>query len=521
MLHSPHSHAHRHVPHVLRVNARRKDPTRTTGLRIRFEQDVNRRFTALRRLVVKAVVELDVFGLKTNTPVVLPGQFAFDRSASKVDGFMSWLKGAEDDLIFSVRPGTSLISASQNAWTNTYVESAYQKGLASAASELRGSGVSVSDTWLQSAFFRPVHADRMGLIFTRVYSDLVGITDVMDTQISRVLAQGIGEGRGVQDIARSIVAKVDGIGRARARTLARTEVIAAHATASLSAYREAGLEGVAVRAEWATAGDEQVCAECEAMEGRVFTLDEAEGMIPLHPNCRCAFIPVIEDPTGAELGDVAVTDDFVPAPVAPVDPMAFDYLRATADERAQIWNSGAHSKIVSSHGSLPEYVSRTSNPTLNSYVGNGYKRINTALREGRETSSIKKLRKLFTPTTQEYRVYRGIRTSGFADAAALDAGDTFVTSGLTSTARSPATSLSFAGTDGVLFQIRVPQGTRAIITNSGETEMILDHSTKIRITGKHEVGGGELIQREMVLGGKTYPARYSKPRIVYEGEVVN
>ena len=51
-----------------------------------------------------------------------------------------------------------------------------------------------------------------------------------------------------------------------------------------SEYRNAGLSGVTVMAEWMTAGV-GVCPECAALEGKVFSLDTIEGMIPLHPNC--------------------------------------------------------------------------------------------------------------------------------------------------------------------------------------------------------------------------------------------
>jgi len=45
--------------------------------------------------------------------------------------------------------------------------------------------------------------------------------------------------------------------------------------------------------ELSTAGDERVCATCEGLEGETYTIDEARGVIPLHPLCRCSWIPVI------------------------------------------------------------------------------------------------------------------------------------------------------------------------------------------------------------------------------------
>jgi hypothetical protein len=34
-----------------------------------------------------------------------------------------------------------------------------------------------------------------------------------------------------------------------------------------------------------------VCPDCEALDETQYTIEEAHGLIPYHPNCRCAFIP--------------------------------------------------------------------------------------------------------------------------------------------------------------------------------------------------------------------------------------
>ena len=44
-------------------------------------------------------------------------------------------------------------------------------------------------------------------------------------------------------------------------------------------------------AEWSTAGDDRVCPLCGPLEGSVMTVKEARGLLPRHPNCRCAWIP--------------------------------------------------------------------------------------------------------------------------------------------------------------------------------------------------------------------------------------
>lgn len=192
-------------------------------------------------------------------------------------------------------------NAARASWMNTYIDTAYSKGVRDAVGKMKKGGASIAETWTNQAFFRPIHADRLGLIYTRAYSDLDGITKTMDQQISRILAQGIGEGRGPAELARQINERVEKIGVTRARVLARTEIVSAHAEASLNAYEEAGIENVEVEAEWTTAGDNAVCPICEAMEGKIYSISEARGLIPNHPGCRCSWSSIVVGGTGIEL----------------------------------------------------------------------------------------------------------------------------------------------------------------------------------------------------------------------------
>lgn len=278
-----------------KIHAHAVDPTHTLMIRRRYEAEVYKRFRRLKGRILDKIVEQDGFGLKTNR------DFAFTRTDQKISAFMEWLNQAQAQDILEVVPGTPISQAASQSWQSTYVRSAYQRGIQNATNELKAEGVDVADSYVQGAFFRPIHADRLGLAFTRNFTELKGITEAMDQQISRVLAQGLAEGRNPLDIARTINNRVDKIGITRARMLARTEVIRSHTMANVAVYREAGIEGVKVRAEFTTAGDSRVCPECESLEGEIFTLDEIERIIPVHPNCRCQALPVVQDPNSVRL----------------------------------------------------------------------------------------------------------------------------------------------------------------------------------------------------------------------------
>lgn len=300
---------HDHRAHM--VDADRHDPTGTGKIVQAWTGEVNRRFARLSRLIREAVVERNVFAIggvsdaqrfdamqfmADDVGPPAAKAFSFKRTDSKVKAFMRWLEEAQSDLLLGVEKGTPVKKAANTAWSNTYIRRAYKKGVGDAGARLRRGGATVANSWISGALDRPIHADRMGLIFTRTFSELEGVTQAMDAEISRVLAKGLADGEGPQAIARSLTDRVEKIGRTRARLIARTETIATHATATLNSYREAQIEGVVIESEFTTAGDDAVCPECEALEGRVYSMEEAEGVIPVHPNCRCAWLPVVKDP---------------------------------------------------------------------------------------------------------------------------------------------------------------------------------------------------------------------------------
>lgn len=277
--------------------AKRYDPTHTTMLRRSFEAELYRRFRKLKGEINRLIIQDDAFGLKTNLR-----QFAFPRTSDKVSEFMQWLQKQQQAGILEVSQGVAPRSAAETAWSALYVRSAYARGMAQSAANLRRAGAEVAPEWVTAAFTRPFHVDRVGLAFTRVYEELRGITSEMDRQISRTLAEGLSQGNDSSKIAREINNRVDKIGITRARMMARTEVIRAHAEASLNTYEEAGLMGVGIQAEWRTAQDASVCDECEkASNSGPYSIAEARGMIPLHPNCRCAWVPVVENPRATRL----------------------------------------------------------------------------------------------------------------------------------------------------------------------------------------------------------------------------
>ena len=300
------------------------DPTRTTVLRNAFARDMKRRFRELIGAIRIAIVEEDAFGLgiadvthtvlihQINTPGM--GAFAFPRNVDKVAAFMRWLEIQVENGLLTVGEFDQVGVGIESAWTNKYILDSYKRGLLRARYEMKKKGARISDltdvdpfNQFSAGFGMPLHLDRLGLLYTRAFSELKGVTAQMDQQISRILAQGIADGDNPRLLARKLVATIDGAGAGelgitdslgryipaarRAEIIARTEIIRAHHQAMVQEYMNWGVEGVTILAEWKTAGDHRVCERCEAREGETFTLEVAMNMIPLHPQCRCLALP--------------------------------------------------------------------------------------------------------------------------------------------------------------------------------------------------------------------------------------
>lgn len=290
---------------VLIANA--TDPTRTLTLRKQFDRDMGRRFNRLRSVIRSTLEETEVLATQALTDWDKesmqpggPGRFDFPRSSRRLEEFADWLQDQVDRGILEVtRTNGRAIPLDDEPWTNVYIRSSYQKGIERSRSEMNKIGIDLrtGNRAVEAAFNQPFHSERVELLFSRTFEELEGLTSTMASQVRRSLSESLAEGRGPRQAARILNNRV-AVGTTRARTIARTEIIRAHHQASIREYKRAGVERVVVKAEWLTAQDERVCPRCRALEGQVFELDDIEGLIPLHPNCRCVALPVRPEDSG-------------------------------------------------------------------------------------------------------------------------------------------------------------------------------------------------------------------------------
>jgi len=109
-------------------------------------------------------------------------------------------------------------------------------------------------------------------------------------ELRKALATGFEEGESIFQLKHRISQYYTNGYERRATLVARTEVIAASNEGSLQGYEKEGITEV----EFYAALDERTCAECMGYHEQVYPVRESHGMIPVHVQCRCTWIPVVE-----------------------------------------------------------------------------------------------------------------------------------------------------------------------------------------------------------------------------------
>lgn len=113
------------------------------------------------------------------------------------------------------------------------------------------------------------------------------------------LIRGVAAGTNPNEVARHVLRRVqDGFdgGLARARTIARTEMLDAHRTAARAGWQ--ANSDIVTGWRWLCTPSSRTCPSCLAMNGEVFDLDTPGPED--HPNGRCVGVPVTK--SWADLG---------------------------------------------------------------------------------------------------------------------------------------------------------------------------------------------------------------------------
>lgn len=143
------------------------------------------------------------------------------------------------------------------------------------------------------------------------------VSEALQGQIKNVLLEGLADGKNGRQVKKAILEvwnkpitinvkpKYDSKGKIVRRgytrqmsasqwaeTVGRTEINRAYNWGRTRAYRQSG---VVEKVRFAVSPDERLCPVCAQREGDEVSLNDADGIIPLHANCRCTWIPILKE----------------------------------------------------------------------------------------------------------------------------------------------------------------------------------------------------------------------------------
>jgi ribosome modulation factor len=188
--------------------------------------------------------------------------------AATTDGYLAGLWGASQQLGATSFPDTQVGKYAEtldwaNGWRAGNIDAALKVADGGLAALLDNVGVTIKDP-------------ATGL----------GIENSVLNSIGNKLATGLTQGLPPAAIARTIETDIGSTWRAE--VIAQTEVSRAINSASVDTYSYNGVT------EYSIVLSDDACDDCQGVaDSAPYDVDTAEGLVPVHPNCRCSVEPLV------------------------------------------------------------------------------------------------------------------------------------------------------------------------------------------------------------------------------------
>lgn len=211
-------------------------------------------------------------------------------------------------------------------WLNSYLEKQYERGTGQAlkstqnmaSTQLVGPEVSQAARAMQleSILLTPGYQNRIGMLKSRTFNDMLGLSDDMKKDLAGVLSRGMAAGEGIQKIKSDIVKRV-GVSQSRAERISRTEINNAYResySAEVDELNETVWDGsgLATRLLWYSALSPTTRPNHASRHGRVYTTQEVRDFYATGANsinCLCTQVEVLVDKKTGKVVNQELVDD--------------------------------------------------------------------------------------------------------------------------------------------------------------------------------------------------------------------
>lgn len=271
---APTTHA-KEKPAYKTPNPLRADPSQTITIRRSFVSDLTKRYRTVRETINQALDYSTGWPAKT--------------SKQKIAEMRRWLAHLTEQHIKTRGVGST------EPWLAKYVRQAYSKGTNRAFDATNFiQGTPAYKAGYREQFLtghKRRYEEATELIVEESAERIQALTNDINSWAADEVSQVIRRKGSIKQIKAALKEVFERIIKAKAKLYVSDIIVGTHAEGMLDAYEDLGVEQVGVRAEWLTAQDDKVCPLCKRHEGLTYRIDEARGLIPLHPRCRCTWIP--------------------------------------------------------------------------------------------------------------------------------------------------------------------------------------------------------------------------------------
>lgn len=164
-------------------------------------------------------------------------------------------------------------------WNDIYKATALPSDKAFSTISKQGAKQMINSVWL---------AD--GKTFSqRVWGNIDKLTETLNDKLTECIVSG----KKPTELKRMLMERFN-VSYSQANTLVRTETANIQTEAAAQRYKDYGIE----KYEFLGREEHDIGCKCKELNGKVFLLSEKKAGVnapPMHPNCRCCIIPVIDN----------------------------------------------------------------------------------------------------------------------------------------------------------------------------------------------------------------------------------
>lgn len=242
---------------------------------------------AFQKRLYADLVTGDMFGLRVFVPVINSPA----RLPQKAAQFQRWLDRHVKEQIHSPEVRQRIRSFLSKSLTQGVRRSYELTGVnLKLAGILRQFYYGKKAQFIDQIVRSPDAAIQLENLFTRDWEELSGLSNNLKTQLQLELGKGVMSKKSPLQIYKQLQNLISQSNK-RAHRNVRTAIVRAHAEGQLLAFESLGINKLRLQVERLATKDHPVCPECTKLSKRTFTIAQARGVIPVHHNCRCIWIP--------------------------------------------------------------------------------------------------------------------------------------------------------------------------------------------------------------------------------------